>query len=414
MIRIASTAVPAAERVLAPGVSWRETWGGAMYDFGSSSYTTTVITAIFNAYFVAVVAGAQAWATLAWTASLAVSNLLGKASCRAAIAPRHWVHARIGIAAAFFCIPPGHAQELPSDLAGPQPMIRENHAFAVPPMDSRWRSGQQRAEAQDDFLVRQRTLGIMIGNSLALALYGSQNWWQDGFNSRFRTVNEGWFGQQTYSGGADKLGHFYMNYAGTRLFARAFEWSGNDAGQSLRLAAWLTSGTFTAVEVLDGFSKKWRFSKEDVIMNAAGVGAALLLERNPELDRILDLRFLYRPSRENGAGFDPFGDYSGQTYLFVVKACGISALRNHPWLRYVEVAVGYGTRGYSNSAAAGGDSRSRNIYAGVSLNLSELLNGTVFRNSAEERRAQRLVNTALEFVQVPGTAVLAKHRLRAD
>lgn len=338
----------------------------------------------------------------------------GKVSCRAAIAPRHWVHARIGIAAAFFCIPLGHAQERPSDMARPQPLSRENHAFAVPPMDSRWRSGRQPAEAQGDFLVRQRTLGIMIGNSLAVALYGKKHWWQDGFNSRFRTVNEGWFGQQTYSGGADKLGHFYMNYASTRLFARAFEWCGNGAGQSLRLAAGLTLGTFTAVEVLDGFSKKWRFSKEDVIMNAAGVGTALLLERNPELDRILDLRLLYRPSRENGTGFDPFGDYSGQTYLAVIKASGISALRNYSWLRYVEVAVGYGTRGYSNSAAAGSGHQSRNIYAGVSLNLSELLNGTVFRNSAEERRAQRMVNTALEFVQVPGTAVLTKHRLRAD
>lgn len=47
-----------------------------MYDFANSSYTTVVITAIFNGYFVAVVAGAQEWATLAWTAALAVSNLL--------------------------------------------------------------------------------------------------------------------------------------------------------------------------------------------------------------------------------------------------------------------------------------------------------------------------------------------------
>lgn len=76
MVRIASTAVSAAGRVLAPGVSWREAWGWAMYDFANSSYTTVVITAIFNAYFVAVVAGGQAWATLAWTGTLAVSNLL--------------------------------------------------------------------------------------------------------------------------------------------------------------------------------------------------------------------------------------------------------------------------------------------------------------------------------------------------
>ena len=47
-----------------------------MFDFANSGYTTVVITAIFNAYFVAVVANNEDWGTLAWTASLAVSYLL--------------------------------------------------------------------------------------------------------------------------------------------------------------------------------------------------------------------------------------------------------------------------------------------------------------------------------------------------
>ncbi|MDH2917204.1 MAG: MFS transporter [Gallionella sp.] len=58
---------------LAKSVSYREAWAWAMYDFANSGYTTVVITAIFNAYFVAVVAGNAPWATFAWTAALAVS-----------------------------------------------------------------------------------------------------------------------------------------------------------------------------------------------------------------------------------------------------------------------------------------------------------------------------------------------------
>jgi len=58
---------------LADTVTVREAWAWAMYDFANSGYTTVVITAIFNAYFVAVVAGNQPWATFAWTAALAVS-----------------------------------------------------------------------------------------------------------------------------------------------------------------------------------------------------------------------------------------------------------------------------------------------------------------------------------------------------
>ncbi|MBI4808332.1 MAG: MFS transporter [Nitrosomonadales bacterium] len=60
-------------RSLARNVTPREAWAWAMYDFANSGYTTVVITAIFNAYFVAVVAGDQPWATFAWTAALAAS-----------------------------------------------------------------------------------------------------------------------------------------------------------------------------------------------------------------------------------------------------------------------------------------------------------------------------------------------------
>jgi UMF1 family MFS transporter len=44
-----------------------------MYDFANSGYTPVVVTAVFNAYFVGVVAAGQPWATIAWTLSLAVS-----------------------------------------------------------------------------------------------------------------------------------------------------------------------------------------------------------------------------------------------------------------------------------------------------------------------------------------------------
>ncbi len=58
---------------LNPGVKRREVWAWAMYDFANSGYTTVVLTAVFNAYFVSVVAGNAAWATFAWTAALSVS-----------------------------------------------------------------------------------------------------------------------------------------------------------------------------------------------------------------------------------------------------------------------------------------------------------------------------------------------------
>ena len=62
-------------RALAPEVKLREVWAWSMYDFANSGYTTVVITAVYNAFFVAAIAGRAPWATFAWTAALSVSYL---------------------------------------------------------------------------------------------------------------------------------------------------------------------------------------------------------------------------------------------------------------------------------------------------------------------------------------------------
>ncbi|MDP2450511.1 MAG: MFS transporter [Polaromonas sp.] len=62
--------------VLNEGVRKREVFGWAMYDFANSGYTTVVLTAVFGAYFVGVVAGGADWATLAWTFAISVSSLI--------------------------------------------------------------------------------------------------------------------------------------------------------------------------------------------------------------------------------------------------------------------------------------------------------------------------------------------------
>ena len=59
----------------------RELFAWAMYDFANSGYTTVVLTTIFNAYFVGVVAGgaggfSTGTATLLWTVAVGISNTL--------------------------------------------------------------------------------------------------------------------------------------------------------------------------------------------------------------------------------------------------------------------------------------------------------------------------------------------------
>lgn len=64
------------QEALNDGVRKREVFGWAMYDFANSGYTTVVLTAVFNVYFVGVAAGGAAWATLAWTMVIAAASLI--------------------------------------------------------------------------------------------------------------------------------------------------------------------------------------------------------------------------------------------------------------------------------------------------------------------------------------------------
>lgn len=60
-----------------PDVGRGEMLAWAMYDFANSGYTTVVLTALFNTYFVAVIAADYGdTATALWTLTIAVSNLL--------------------------------------------------------------------------------------------------------------------------------------------------------------------------------------------------------------------------------------------------------------------------------------------------------------------------------------------------
>ena len=63
-------------QALNPGVTRREVFAWACYDFANSGYTTVVLTAVFSAYFVGTVAADTTHPTTVWTWVLAISNAL--------------------------------------------------------------------------------------------------------------------------------------------------------------------------------------------------------------------------------------------------------------------------------------------------------------------------------------------------
>ncbi|MFA6148697.1 MAG: DUF2279 domain-containing protein [bacterium] len=259
--------------------------------------------------------------------------------------------------------------------------------------------------------LRWKNAAVIGGIGITVGIYGSKGWWEEGFSGSFRTVDEGWFGRNTYAGGADKAGHAFFTYAGARLLARGFEAIGNDPGRARGLGVWTSLGVMTGVEVVDGFSKRFRFSLEDVVANAAGAAFAVLAETDPRIDALLDFRLLYRRSDDarRVGETDPIADYSGQTFLLALKADGIPRLREIPVVRYLELQAGYNTRGYEPNDGVKIDPH-RRIYYGIGINLSRLLSDTVFRGCLEGGKIQRGTDTVLEFLEVPGTAAHAYRR----
>lgn len=253
--------------------------------------------------------------------------------------------------------------------------------------------------------LRLRNTAVIAGAAATMFTYGYFTWWRDGFTREFRTVREGGFSRDTEFSGIDKLGHAHFNYAGTRLLVPFFESIGNSPQSSRALAALTTWGAMTGVEVLDGFSKRYRFSHEDFIANSIGAGLGWLMATYPEWDDRIDFRLAYRPSQLSG--WNPPGDYAGQRYWLMVKADGFEALRNVPVIKYLEAGVGYGAPGvdtpdewiFHDFAL-----RRREVFVGVSVNLARVIADAFYGGRRSTTWGQRVAERALDLFQHPGMA----------
>ncbi|MEM9256427.1 MAG: MFS transporter [Pseudomonadota bacterium] len=102
---------PADSQVSTPPVSKRELWSWALYDFANSGYATVVLTAIYSAYFVAVIAApldveTPGQATLLWTLAIGLANfiVLVAGPVIGAIADRRALKKQFLVFASLLCI----------------------------------------------------------------------------------------------------------------------------------------------------------------------------------------------------------------------------------------------------------------------------------------------------------------------
>lgn len=234
----------------------------------------------------------------------------------------------------------------------------------------------------------------------------------------FKWGGDGWLGDTTYAGGADKLGHAWATMGLARIgTALLSSYGGYDHLGSSLVSAGLAEALFFFVEVKDGFFYEFSFS--DFTGDTAGMVLALLLDNVPRLDEMFDYRVEYFPSRayrdnvSGGSGFSRLNiaeDYSGETYLLAYHLGSIHALAEQPWgtwSRFVDLTLGFDTRGYKPSPPAGEPSSAhhQDVFLGVSLNAQGLFDWLLEDHPSQRARTTRKITHAVfEMFNLPFTS----------
>ncbi|MBP7735854.1 MAG: DUF2279 domain-containing protein [Spirochaetes bacterium] len=212
--------------------------------------------------------------------------------------------------------------------------------------------------------------------------------WDWGKTTKFRLSHEGWFGANTYSGGADKAAHMYSHYLLMRVFYNIFNYTESGKPIKWAYAAGLTGFLALGIEIGDGFCKNQHgFSVADLTMGFLGIGIASILELFPEVDAFVSLSAQYIPTKY----FRKYpqrlkwlmDDYSGWRFMANIKLAGFRYIGiNVPeFMRYIQFDIGYYTKGYTKydyryaeiQRTMTTHGKTRNIYIGISVNLAEFI-----------------------------------------
>ena len=232
-----------------------------------------------------------------------------------------------------------------------------------------------------------RVFNVNITGIGIVTAWGLAKW--DYFSRSPHSKSEGWFGNDTDDGGADKLGHIYTSYVASHGLSALYEgwcFSKHDAGLYGALSSFAVLGF---MELGDSFSD-YGFSREDFWMNALGSAAGYYLYENTDLARKIDIRWEYGL---HPTGSDFTTDYENSKYLLAVKFNGFEATRSS-FLKYLELHLGYYARGFYDPAI----NKERNLYIGLGINLTDWFRSKGYRKTA----------VLFNYMQLPGAYLAAE------
>lgn len=252
------------------------------------------------------------------------------------------------------------------------------------------------------------TSALATGVPLITTLLGMQMWeWGD--TTHFKVGSDGGLERHNTHGGADKWGHAWSFYFGTRLFTAYFD--GVYPHNHLRATLWgaaISWGASVAVEIGDGFASVYGFSYTDLIANTLGVALAVAQELWPAVDDLVDfsVHLLFSPgfmNPKNPNHWDIATDYSGSLFTLHLRLGGLGLSHRNP-LRYLRLDAGYFTRCYEVMDGCSRESlgtnrfETRNVYVGVSFDVARMIRD----HGSQQNKWLQFLGTANRYYNFQG------------
>lgn len=230
-------------------------------------------------------------------------------------------------------------------------------------------------------LLDGRTLLFSAGVLAVTPTVSYFAWWRDDRTSTFNWNPEGWFGQGTYAGGADKASHFVFSWMGQDALQRGYRALGKTDRQARLLSLGMVNAMGLLIEFGDGYSK-YGFAWEDLVANFAGSTAGAVVDALGLRDTIgarfgvVNAEIPPPCCRYGGYG----RDYSREILTLDLKLAGFLPRVGveKPGLgRFLLATVSYNTKGYRYSDV---EYRQRNLGFEVGLNLGEIARALGVKN----------------------------------
>ncbi len=262
-----------------------------------------------------------------------------------------------------------------------------------------------------------RFIGVVVGTTVVYALtsyFLGKTWYTKRVPFHSFNDNGEWLQM-------DKVGHATTAYAISRGEYELFRWSGVNERASVLTGSLVALLYQTTIELFDGRSEGWGFSKGDMVANAAGI-ALFMGQQYGFGEQKASLRYGWRQSiypqyRPNllgkTVGNQMLKDYNGQQYWLSLNVASVLPV-GPSFPRWLNLDLGYSgsgmTGGHANPPyfdAAGQEvkfTRYRQFYIAPDLTLARLpgISGSGAQPLVSAGQFFKILAPSLEFSRLHG------------